>query len=84
MRKPRLVTEHGLPESLSNLYYGNESSVIEIKDAVEDSNTAAELAKKLNRLNLLRTFTVDRETEEYARLQTVDAFGNKSYLKAFK
>ena len=83
MRKPQLMTANRIPEALSNLTYRGTTTVMDIMDAVEDSATGAELVKRLNALDLPR-FTLDRETETYARLKTVDPWGGVSYLVARK
>lgn len=36
--KIKLYTANGIPEALSNLWYSNDSSVVEIEDAVEDAS----------------------------------------------
>lgn len=82
MKNPVYLTSSGIRMSLTNLYFRNESSVIEIQDAVEDSSTAEELAVNLNKLDLFEKFTVDRVTKTYARLKSKDGFGNTHYFKA--
>ncbi len=84
MRKPSLRTSNGIPEAMSNLWYGNEHSIVEIEDIVEDSKTGAELVNGLNKLNLFRKFTLDRETDKKVRLKAVDSLGNVSYFEATK
>ncbi len=84
MRNPELMTADGINENLTSLYFKDNCSVIKILDAVEESNTSEELAANLNKLKLFSKFTPDRETAEYARVLTVDAFGNRHYLKAEK
>ena len=83
MKNPVLTTSKGLHESLSNLIYKG-CTIADIKDAVEDSKTGVELVDKLNGLNLLRKFTLDRETDRNVRLKSVDFFGNISYFTAEK
>lgn len=82
MKKPRLRTDRGIPEALSNLCC--RCSVTDIEDAVTDSQTGAELLSKLNKLRLSRTFTLDRETDTNVRLKTVDFCGNVGYFEATK
>lgn len=82
MKNPRLRTDRGIPEALSNLCY--RCSVVDIEDAVADSETGTELVTKLNKLNLLRDFTLDRETDRGVRLKSVDTMGNVSYFEATK
>lgn len=84
MKSPVLKTSNGMREALSNLWYGNECSVVHIEDVVEDSKTGYELMTKLNGLNLFRKFTLDRETDTKVRLKSVDRFGNVSYFEATK
>ena len=79
MNNPKLMTANRIPEALINLCYGG-ASVMDLCDAVEDSNTAAELVRNINALDLLRDFTLDRETATYVRLKSVDTCGNVSYL----
>ena len=83
MKKPKYMTKDGIPLALSNLYFRNESSVIEINDAVEDATTAIELMKNLNNLNLFEKFQIDRVTASYVRLISHDAWGNTHYFKAW-
>lgn len=78
------TTAAGIPMSLSNLYYRNESSVIEIQDAIEDASTAEEVRDNLNKLNLFEKFEIDRKTDRYIRLKSKDCFGNTHYLKVIK
>ena len=82
MKNPVLKTSMGFHEALCNLCY--RGSVAHIEDAIEDSKTGAELVRKLNNLNLLRQFVLDRETDTKVRLKSVDRLGNVSYLEATK
>lgn len=84
MKNPILKTSRGIHESLSNLWYKRECSIAKIEDAVADSKCGADLVRNLNKLNLLRKFTLDRETDEKVRLKAVDGFGNVSYFEATK
>lgn len=84
MKNPVLITEHGVSENLSSLYYKDNCTVIKILDTAEESTTGAELADGLNKLRLFSRFSVDRETPKYARLVTTDCFGDKHYLMAEK
>ena len=84
MTNPELFTADGEAESLTNLYFGENCSVVNIQDAIEDSTTGAELVKKMNALKLFSKFTLDRETSEYVRLVTTDCFGKKHYFRAEK
>ena len=82
MKNVKYFTAKNIPLSLSNLFYGKNSSVIAILDAVEDAETAVELCRYINALKLNETFTIDRVTEKYARLKSVDCWGNVHYLRA--
>lgn len=82
MKNPKYTTRDNIPLSLSNLYYGNECSVMEIKDVVEDAKTAVELRDGLNRLPLFEKFSTDRVTDTYVRLKSKDGCGNTHYFKA--
>ncbi len=84
MKNPELILGDGKPESLADLYHGDNCNIFAIMDAVEDSTTGAELVKNLNALKLFSKFTLERETDEYVRLVTVDCFAKKHYLKADK
>lgn len=84
MKNPVLKMSNGFREALCNLWYHNDSSIAEIEDAVADSKTGYELMTKLNRMNLLRRFTLDRETDTKVRLKSVDRLGNVSYFEATK
>ena len=55
MKNPKLLTSDNIPCALSNLYYGNDCSVMAICDVVEDSETAEDLMNGLNKLNFLLT-----------------------------
>lgn len=82
MKNPRLLTRDNVPCALSNLYYGNNCSVMAICDVVEDSETAEGLMNGLNRLNLFEKFSIDRVTENYVRLKSINHYGNVHYFKA--
>lgn len=84
MKNPKLKTSMGIREAISNLWYYNECSIVEIEDTVEDSTTGAELVKRINKLTLLRKFTLDRETDTKVRLKSVDKLGNISYFEVEK
>ena len=79
--KIRLYTSNGIPEALSNLWYGTECSVVEIRDAVEDAENGKDLLNRLKQMKLLRKITADRETEKKVRFKTSDCWGNESYLE---
>ena len=84
MKNPVLKTSNGIREALQNLWYHNECSIAYIEDAVADSKTGYELMTKLNGLNLLRKFVLDRETDTMVRLKSTDLLGNVSYFEATK
>lgn len=84
MKNPTLRTSRGQAEALQNLWYNNRCTIADIEDAVEDSKNGKELVIKINNLNLLRKFTLDRETETKVRLKSIDALGNVSYFEAEK
>lgn len=84
MKNPILKTSDGTRESMSNLWFRNECSIVEIEDVVEDSTNGTELMNGLNNLNLFRKFTIDRETNKKVRLKSVDNLGNVSYFEAAK
>lgn len=82
MKNPRLLTSNNIPCALSNLYYGNNCSVMAICDVVEDSKTAEDLMNGLNKLKLFQKFSIDRVTKSYVRLKSIDCWGNIHYFKA--
>lgn len=84
MKNPVLKTSNGIREAMSNLWFHNECSIVEIEDIVEDSNNGTELVNRLNSLNLFRKFILDRETDKKVRLKSVDRLGNVSYFEATK
>ena len=84
MKKPELITIHGVKENLSVLYSNNNCNVIKIYDTVEESQTAEELVANLNRLKLLNKFSLDRDKPGYVRLVTTDYLENMHYLIAQK
>ena len=69
--------------ALSNLLgLRRDITVQDILDFVEDSKTAQDLERGINSMDLTRKFKVDRVTENYARLKSVDRLGNIEYIKA--
>ena len=82
--KIRLYTSNGIPEALSNLWYGTECSVVEIQDAVEDAENGKDLLNRLKQMKLLRKITADRETEKKVRFKTSDCWGNERYLEIIR
>ena len=83
-KKIILYTSNGIPEALSNLWYGSDCSVTELTDAVEDAKNAKDLLERLGRMKLLRRFRIDRETEMKLRFKCTDWLGNVSYLEIRK
>ena len=77
--KIRLYTSNGIPEALSNLWYGTECSVVEIQDAVEDAENGKDLLNRLKQMKLLRKIATDRETEKKVRFKTSDGEGYVSH-----
>lgn len=45
--KINLYLANGIPEALSNLWYGSDSAVVEIRDAVEDAKNGKDLLKRI-------------------------------------
>ena len=80
----RLFTANGIPEALSNLWYGIDCSVVEIQDAIEDAKNAADLLRRIQKMKLLKKVALDRETEQKVRFKTADCWGNTSYLEIRK
>ena len=84
MKNPILRTADGIREAMSNLWYRSECSVAEIEDAVADSNNGTELINELNKLKLLRKFTLDKESDTKVRVKMTDCWGNISYFETTK
>ena len=82
--KIRLYTSNGIPEALSNLWYGTDSSVVEIRDAVEDAKNGKDLLNRIQKMKLLRQFTLARENEKRIRFKGTDCWGNTSYLEIIR
>lgn len=80
----RLFTANGIPEALSNLWYGTDCSVVEIQDAIEDAENAADLLRRIQKMKLLKKVALDRETEQRVRFKTTDCWENTSYLEIHK
>lgn len=85
-----LLYMNGMCGALSNICHGNGrngfSTVIDLRDAVEDSDAPYELLENISALNLVGfcKITVDRDTPEYTRLKGSDGFGNIHYLNIGK
>ena len=82
--KINLYLDNGIPEALSNLWYGTDSSVVEIRDAVEDAKNGKDLLNRIQKMKLLRRFTLDRENEKRIRFKGTDCWGNISYLEIIR
>ena len=82
--KINLYLDNGIPETLSNLWYGTDSSVVEIRDAIEDAKNGKDLLNRIQKMKLLRKFTLDRENEKRVRLKAIDFCGNISYLEIIR
>ena len=82
--KINLYLDNGIPEALSNLWYGTDSSVVEIKDAIEDAKDGKDLLSRIQRMKLLRRFTLDRENDSRVRLKATDCWDNTSYLEIIR
>ena len=84
MKNPEYMDENGETLSLSTMFNKDNCNVIAIQDATEESVTSAELVANLNKLRLFSKYRLDRETPEYARLITIDCYGNTRYFRAWK
>ena len=62
--KINLYLANGIPEALSNLWYGSDSAVVEIRDAVEDAKNGKDLLNRIQKMKLLRKFTVERQDRQ--------------------
>lgn len=80
----KLYTANGFPEALSNLWYDNNCSVVEIKDAIEDASDSNDLLNRIKKLNLLRKFSLDRENVKRIRFKCTDCWGNVSYFEVVR
>lgn len=72
------------PGGLSNLWYGSDSAVVEIRDAVEDAKNGKDLLNRIQKMKLLRKFTLDRENDKRIRFKGTDCWGNVSYLEIIR
>ena len=78
--KISLYLANGIPEALSNLWYGSDSAVVEIRDAVEDAKNGKDLLNRIQKMKLLRKFTLDKRI----RFKGTDCWGNVSYLEIIR
>lgn len=76
--KISLYLANGIPEALSNLWYGSDSAVVEIRDAVEDAKNGKDLLNRIQKMKLLRKFTLDRENDKRIRFKGTDCWDNVS------
>lgn len=79
-----LFTANGIPEALSNLWFRTDCSVVEIRDAIEDAKNGKDLLNRIQKMKLLRRFTLDRENDKRVRLKATDFCGNISYLEVIR
>ena len=77
--KISLYLANGIPEALSNLWYGSDSAVVEIRDAVEDAKNGKDLLNRIQKMKLL-----DRENDKRIRFKGTDCWGNVSYLEIIR
>ncbi len=82
--KINLYLDNGIPEALSNLWYRTDSSVVEIRDAIEDAKNGKDLLNRIQKMKLLRRFTLDRENEKRIRFKGTDCWDNISYLEIIR
>lgn len=84
MKNAELFNGCGYCEVWENIIHSYEVTVIDVLDAIEDAKTSTELCENINALNLIYKFHIDRETDRYVRLLSVDPLGNRKYIKAYK
>lgn len=89
MKDVGLYSIKGIPCALSNICHGNGindyATVMDLYDAVEDSETAEDLVRNVNSLKLVAgKFFIDRETAEYVRLKALTPLGGADILKVYK
>lgn len=56
----------------------------EIRDAVEDAENGKDLLNRIQKMKLLRKFTLDRENDKRIRFKGTDCWGNVSYLEIIR
>ena len=79
--KINLYLANGIPEALSNLWYGSDSAVVEIRDAVEDAKNGKDLLKRIQKMKLLRKFTLDRENDKHIRFKGQGAGNDQPFAR---
>lgn len=52
--------------------------------AVEDAKNGKDLLNRIQKMKLLRKFTLDRENEKHIRFKGTDCWGNVSYLEIIR
>lgn len=60
------------------------SDVIELYDAVENSESVNQLVHEVNETNTYSVWNLNRDTNKYTRLVTEDYCGNVRYLYVYK
>lgn len=80
----KLYTADGIPEAISNLWFRADCSLVEIQDAVEDAKDSKDFLRRVQRMKLLRKFTLDRENDQRIRFKGTDCWNNISYLEIRK
>ena len=90
--KISLYLANGIPEALSNLWYGSDSAVVEIRDAVEDAKNGKDLLNRMtlscNDLGSLCRAAEDkryslRNNEETLKLKQILFFRTKAEMDAY-
>ena len=85
-----LVYTSGCRGALSNICHGNGynkfATVLDLKDAVEDSKDAKALLRNLSKLNLIgmNNMLIDRDVMTYTRIKGYDGMGNIHFLVCHK
>lgn len=85
-----LIYASGNYGALSNICHGNGynrwASVMDLMDAVEDSDNAQQLLLNLSKLNFvgMSGLTIDRDSALYTRIKGSGALGDIRYLKIGK
>ena len=83
MKDLKLYTATGIPEALSNIL-GTTATIADLRDAADESSTGKELLDRIDKLDLIGTYALGRETPDFVRIKVGDRFGNVSYLEARK
>ena len=72
--KINLYLANGIPEALSNLWYGSDSAVVEIRDAVEDAKNGKDLLNRIQKKSSAKGKTDRRKGLEMTSLLLVSVF----------